>query len=58
MYGYLYCGGITVIVVSLGNLKDNVIEIAAKDKSFSEKLAPEAVADRVQELIKEMMAVK
>lgn len=46
------------LIVSPRNLKDNVIEISARDKSFSEKLAPEAVADRVQELIKEMMTVK
>ena len=46
------------IIVSPRNLKDNVIEISARDKSFSEKLAPESVADRVQELIKEMMTVK
>lgn len=46
------------LVVSPRNLKDGVIEVAARDKSFSEKLAPEAVADRVQQLIKEMLTVK
>ncbi len=45
------------LVVSPRNLKDNVIEVAARDKSFSEKLAPEAVADRVQAIIKEKLAV-
>ncbi len=44
------------LVVSPRNLKENVIEISARDKSFSEKLAPEAVADRVQEIIKEKMS--
>ena len=37
------------------NLKDGVIEISARDKSFSEKLAPADVADRVQQKIAEMM---
>ncbi len=44
------------LIVSPRNLKDNVIEVSARDKSFSEKLAPEAVADRVQELIKEALS--
>ena len=46
------------LVVSPRNLKDGVIEVAARDKSFSEKLAPEAVADRVCDIIKEKLAVK
>ena len=46
------------VIVSPRNLKDNVVEISARDKSFSEKLAPEAAADRVQALIKEMLTVK
>ncbi|MBQ4166350.1 MAG: proline--tRNA ligase, partial [Oscillospiraceae bacterium] len=45
------------LVVSPRNLKDGVIEVAARDKSFSEKLAPEAVADRVCDIIKEKLAV-
>ncbi len=45
------------VVVSPRNLKDGVIEVAARDKSFSEKLAPEAVADRVQAIIREKLAI-
>ena len=43
------------VIVSPRNLKDGVIEISARDKSFSEKLAPAEVADRVQQKIAEMM---
>ena len=43
------------VIVSPRNLKDGVIEISARDKSFSEKLAPADVADRVQQKIAEMM---
>jgi len=44
------------VIVSPRNLKDGVIEISARDKSFSEKLAPAEVADRIQQKIAEMMA--
>ena len=46
------------VIVSPRNLKDSVVEISARDKSFSEKLAPEAAADRIQALIAEMLTVK
>ena len=43
------------VIVSPRNLKDGVIEISARDKSFSEKLNPADVADRIQEKIAELM---
>ena len=43
------------VIVSPRNLKDGVIEIYARDKSFSEKLNPADVADRIQEKIAELM---
>ena len=43
------------VIVSPRNLKDGVIEISARDKSFSEKLNPADVADRIQEKITELM---
>ncbi|MGN0649703.1 MAG: proline--tRNA ligase [Oscillospiraceae bacterium] len=46
------------VIVSPRNLKDSVVEISARDKSFSEKLAPEAAADRIQALIAQMLTVK
>ena len=46
------------VIVSPRNLKDSVVEISARDKSFSEKLAPDAAADRIQALIAEMLTVK
>ena len=46
------------MIVSPRNLKDSVVEISARDKSFSEKLAPDAAADRIQALIAEMLTVK
>lgn len=45
------------LVVSPRNLKDGVVELSARDKSFSEKLAPEAAADRVQALIQQMLTI-
>ena len=44
------------VVVSPRNLKDNCCEISARDKSFSYKVPVEETADKVQELIKELMA--
>lgn len=44
------------VVVSPRNLKDNCCEISARDKSFSYKVSVEETADKVQELIKELMA--
>lgn len=46
------------LVVSPRNLKDGVVELSARDKSFSEKLAPEAAADRVQALIQQMLKIE
>ncbi len=46
------------LVVSPRNLKDGVVEFSARDKSFSEKLAPEAAADRVQTLIQQMLKIE
>ena len=44
------------VVVSPRNLKDNCCEISARDKSFSYKVPVKETADKVQELIKELMA--
>ncbi len=43
------------VVVSPRNLDEGVYELSSRDKSLSEKLAPETAVSRLKELIEEMM---
>lgn len=43
------------VIVSPRNLKENVVEVATRDKSIQKKVAPEAVVDEVKALIAEML---
>ena len=43
------------VVVSPRNMKQGVVEIAARDKSFSEKAALDAAEETVQRIVNELL---
>ena len=43
-------------VVSPRNMKDNMVEIATRDKSVQKKVSTDTAADEIQSLVKELLA--